>query len=427
MSKAKLLSAAQFCAALFVVYASACKDKAPPPPPSVATSTAAPTAAAQVAPADVAGDPAVGKALVATHQCNRCHEGTGHPPAPPAQQCTQCHRDIADGKFNAPATSLAKWKPVVAPLTEVPSFVGTGARFKRSAIENYLLQPHDLRPKMIELMPRLGLTRQEAKHIAAYLVPDEAKAGLDEKPTGDVSKGRTVLDTKGCGSCHAFTGVAQLQGSAIPVTVDQKTMARATVLAPDLRYARDRMTNAQLENWLRAPHKVKADTTMPDIPLTDAEVKDAAAYILVAELGAKPTPAPFARLPVLTRKVTYDEVDKKVLHRTCWHCHSDPDFAIGDGGPGNSGGFGFKPRGLNLASYEGVSAGILDVKTSQRASVFAKGADGVPLMIRSLIARHNEEAGAPTGEVRGMPLGMPPLTAEEIQLVDSWVAQGRPK
>ncbi|MFO0664344.1 MAG: c-type cytochrome [Polyangiaceae bacterium] len=411
--------------ALFVAYA--CKEKPKPPPDVQPTATAAPSATLAAPSSDVPGNAELGKALVAEHQCNRCHEGTGLAAAPPAQQCVQCHRDIADGKFNAPAASLAKWKPVIAPLTEVPSFVGAGARFKRSAIENYLLQPHDLRPKMTQLMPRLALTRQEARHIAAYLVPDETKAAVDEKPTGDVSKGRTVLDTKGCGSCHAFSGVAQLQGSAIPVTVDAKTMARATVLAPDLRYARDRMTTAQLENWLRSPHKVKADTTMPDIPLTDAEVKDAASYILAAELSPKGSVAPFVRLPVLTRKVTFEEVDKKVLHRTCWHCHSDPDFAIGDGGPGNSGGFGFKPRGLNLASYEGVSAGLLD-KGGQRASVFAKGGpDQLPLMIRSLVARHNEEAGAPTGEVRGMPLGMPPLTAEEIQLVDTWVAQGRPK
>jgi hypothetical protein len=28
--------------------------------------------------------------------------------------------------------------------------------------------------------------------------------------------------------------------------------------------------------------------------------------------------------------------------------------------------------------------------------------------------------------MRGMPLGYPSLTPEEIQLVESWVAQGRP-
>jgi hypothetical protein len=31
------------------------------------------------------------------------------------------------------------------------------------------------------------------------------------------------------------------------------------------------------------------------------------------------------------------------------------------------------------------------------------------------------------GAVRGMPLGYDPLPLEEIQLVESWVAQGRPR
>jgi hypothetical protein len=29
--------------------------------------------------------------------------------------------------------------------------------------------------------------------------------------------------------------------------------------------------------------------------------------------------------------------------------------------------------------------------------------------------------------VRGMPLGLPPLEPEQIQLVESWIAQGRPR
>ena len=38
-----------------------------------------------------------------------------------------------------------------------------------------------------------------------------------------------------------------------------------------------------------------------------------------------------------------------------------------------------------------------------------------------------EIAGESTGEVRGMPLGLPPMSLEDIQLVESWIAQGRPR
>ena len=98
----------------------------------------------------------------------------------------------------------------------------------------------------------------------------------------------------------------------------------------------------------------------------------------------------------------------------------------GDGGPGNSGGLGFKPRGLNLSDYNGVAAGYLDDK-GERASVFIKDEGDVPRLVKALLARHDEESGAETGPVRGMPLGYEPLSAEDIQLVESWVAQGRPR
>jgi hypothetical protein len=168
---------------------------------------------------------------------------------------------------------------------------------------------------------------------------------------------------------------------------------------------------------------------MPKIALTDEEITNVVGYIVSVELSDLPPPKKAERLPVLERKVTFKEVDEKVFHRTCWHCHSEPDYAIGDGGPGNSGGLGFKPRGLNLSDYNGIAAGYLDDK-GERSSVFAKDKDGTPRLVRAMMARH-EEVNAPNGngygEVRGMPLGYDPLPLEEIQLVETWIAQGRPR
>jgi hypothetical protein len=44
-----------------------------------------------------------------------------------------------------------------------------------------------------------------------------------------------------------------------------------------------------------------------------------------------------------------------------------------------------------------------------------------------LLARHEELAGRPSDEVRGMPLGLPPVALADIQVVDTWIAQGRPR
>jgi cytochrome c2 len=295
-----------------------------------------------------------------------------------------------------------------------------------------LREPHDLRPKLVPNMPRLGIPEDDIADIVAFLVPEKGEAGPDK--FGDADKGRTVLDTKGCGSCHGFRGAAALGGSAAPA-MDLKTMARAVRLAPDLSHARKRFASvAKLAAWIRSPKSIKPDTLMPDAKLSEAEALDAATYIWKAQLTEESKKA-FVKLPPLTRKVTFAEVDKAVFHRSCWHCHADPDYAIGDGGPGNSGGFGFAKRGLNLATYEGVAAGVLAKKPSgeisvERVSLFAKmpqEKDGSGHLVASLVARHSEENGRPLDHIRGMPLGMPPLTAEEIQLVESWVLQGRPK
>ena len=89
---------------------------------------------------------------------------------------------------------------------------------------------------------------------------------------------------------------------------------------------------------------------------------------------------------------------------------------------------GFPARGLNLATYQGISSGITDPATGKRRSVFAPGPDGkTPLLIAALMARHAEVAGQPVPGVRGMPLGLPPMPLEDIQRVITWVAQGRPR
>jgi mono/diheme cytochrome c family protein len=412
-----------------------CPSK-PKPDPS-ATLDAAATYAAPVASGSGLGlsltppppDPAHGKELVLTYQCNRCHDGTGHPAAEQKKHCVHCHKDIMEGRFEAGSASIARWKPRVKELADAPSLEATNKRMSRASVERYLLQPYDLRPNLHQYMPRLAISPSDARDIAAYLVPDldpPTTLGHPAETAGaDLGKGRQLLETKGCGTCHVFTGVAAVPVST-PPAMDGKDLERGRKLAPDLRFVRDRMSAAKAIAWLEDPKAIKPDSPMPKVGLSHAEARDLAGYLLDVEITTPPPRPKVARLPLLTRKVTFKEVDEKVFHRTCWHCHSEPDYAIGDGGPGNSGGFGFKPRGLNLSDYNGIAAGFLDDK-NERSSIFALDAEKVPRVVRALLARHDEEDGAETGPVRGMPLGYDPLPPEDIQLVESWVAQGRPR
>jgi mono/diheme cytochrome c family protein len=373
---------------------------------------------------DPRGDSGRGLTLMQRFECSRCHDIAGVTEPLPEKDCVGCHQDILSlPKYPAPADVLPKWREAVRPLAVTPNFPESASYFKRSWIEKFLLEPRDIRPNLHPMMPRLAISAEEARDIATALAP------ADEEPISwkgtDLARGRRLIEQKGCGSCHVFSGVHPLPDT--PPALSAENVPPSTIaLAPDLRFARDRLHVKGLLAWLRNPDSVKPGALMPSMKLSMREARDIARYIMTAELAPEPAPKLGQRLPLLDRRVTYEEVSEKVFRKTCWHCHSEPDYGIGDGGPGNTGGFGFKPRGLSLADYEGIASGYVDDK-GERHSVFTLTKEGMPRLVSSLIARRDEMAGYSSPSIRGMPLGLPPLAPEEIQLVESWIAQGRPE
>ena len=393
---------------------------APSPP---VTAPAKPKAAG--AGTFAAGDVAHGKKLVEEFECSRCHDGTGVASAPPEKHCIRCHQDILSAKFKAPAAALAKWRPNVAKLRDVPALTSIGKRLRPEWIMRFLLEPHDLRPNLVQNMPRLKLTDEQARDIVSYLTDGQRAPVVAPKiEAGDASTGRELFESKGCGTCHQVGGAGTLATTPKPGegSDDQK---RAVTLAPDLRFARERVRRDRIVEWIMDPKAMKPDTLMTPSPLTAREAQSIAAFILFADLDEVKRPPMPARLPVLKRKVSFDEVNEKVFMRTCRHCHGDADALLGDGGPGNTGGFGFKPRGINFSHHRGIMSGRIN-DAGERESLFMPLKDGTPRLVAALMARHSEQAGTPNPEVRGMPLSLPALPVEDIQLVESWVAQGRP-
>lgn len=372
----------------------------------------------------IEGDAARGRTLVARFECNRCHEGTGLDAPPPEKRCVGCHVEILEGRFDAPPETLARWQSHITSLVAVPSLGSAKQHLSRDFVYRFLLAPHDVRPNLVALMPRLRIDERDARDLATHLVPEGP--GTEVVDRAGLAAGRRLLEEKGCTTCHAFDGVPPLGRREIPVPITPAALRLGTLLAPDLRHTRDRMTPAALSAWLSDPRAVKPDTAMPSIPLAPDEVRAIAAYVLYADLAPPSLPPPPVRLPVLVREVAFDEVRERVFHHLCWHCHSDADFARGDGGPGNTGGFGFAGRGINLAEYRDVMSGHRD-RSGERRSLFERRPDGTPFVVAVLLQRHREMRGEIDPELRGMPLGLPPLPLEEIQLVDTWIAQGRPE
>lgn len=336
--------------------------------------------------------------VLARFECHRCHEGTGLEELPLEKRCVGCHRAIVRGKFEqAKPETVKRWQRNIVDLTAAPSLQGA-KKLKREWIEKFLQKPHDLRPALSATMPRLPIDAQTAKEIAQELAPEDP-AQIDLDPD-DITKGKKLFDDLKCITCH-----------------DAKAID-----PPDLRYTRDRMTAATLIAFLRSPAAFDPASKMPSFELDEPSARQLAAFLMFAPLAPPADTAPRSRLPLLTRVVRFDEVSRRVLKKVCWHCHSSPDYARGDGGPGNSGGFGYRGRGLDFSSYQGIANGAI-ADNGKRQSIFR---GDPPKIIEVLLSRVQEERGE-MSDVIGMPLGLPSLTSEDIQLVESWIAQGRPE
>ncbi|MBN8614699.1 MAG: cytochrome C oxidase Cbb3 [Deltaproteobacteria bacterium] len=367
----------------------------------------------------LAADPASiarGRAAFDRLECARCHTHEGAS-VEASRDCAGCHRAIHEGTYTREGvtTEMATdFRAHVHHLVEVPRLDHLDGWLSREWVTRFLLAPHDVRPALEETMPALPMSEDVAVDLAAFLVPSAARE--PERSIADddaaIERGRAHAERLGCPSCHGFGTL-------------WATPADGPALAPDLAHARVRLQRDAIVGFLLDPSAARPGTAMPRLVLDETTAREIAAFLVHAPLEEPAPMAPFARLPPLTRDVTFEEIEERVLRRSCWHCHADESLAYGDGGPGNTGGFGFAPREVDLSSYTHVMSGALD-REGQHVSLFRE-IDGEPALLRVLLARHDEVRGVIDPDVRGMPLGLPPLDAEQIQLIESWIAQGRPR
>jgi cytochrome c1 len=373
------------------------------------------------------GDAKRGKGLVADFECARCHEGTGQPAPLFERQCKGCHERVEAGLLPFPKARMDAWRASLRHYETTPDLTQVGQTLRGSWIASFLREPTKVRPHMEEWMPRLPISERDASDIAAYLT-SVASPPTEIEVSGNTERGKELASLRGCFVCHEFSGATRAAGSPHVPTLSQKELGDTIVRAPDLRYVRDRFRPDLLAKWIRDPSRVSSHALMPTLDLSDEEAGDIAAYLLTTELSPlPPLPPPFERLPILERKVGYEEVAAKVFKKGCIHCHADPDPKGGDPGPGSAGGFGFAARGVRLTSYAGLELGYRTKEGPRKSLVTPEPALekwGGSRLVAALVVRHEETSGRSVGEVRGMPLGLPGLSAEDIQLVETWVAQG---
>jgi cytochrome c1 len=88
---------------------------------------------------------------------------------------------------------------------------------------------------------------------------------------GDPHRGRDVIASKNCGSCHTIPGVAGADGLVGPPLF---FFSRRTYIAGELPNS-----PANLARWVQDPTSVEPGTAMPALGLSDQQARDVAAYL----------------------------------------------------------------------------------------------------------------------------------------------------
>lgn len=376
------------------------------------------SAGALVAGSAQAPAPPVAVEALQVGQCTLCHA----PPAALVEQlpeagrtdsCAGCHRWIrevaADPERRAKAVEIfplwERYERSVASYLQVPDLGAAMARLEGDWVAGYLVDPHDVRPNLPEGMPRFNLSAEQRAAIGALFEAHQASVPPTPKArAGNMALGERLFVERGCAACH--NAGARFVGAALP-------------LAPDLAHAKRRMDRDHLAAWIRDPEGVHPNATMPAQGLSEEEVLALRDFLILADLQA-PAPPPVGPAPTAVRRpVGWAEVEERVFGRICAHCHMKPELNDGRAGPGNAGGFGWAPTGIELQTYEGVVAvaeSIPDALLRRREEAR-----------RDTVGPGQAPAALERPALPGMPLGLPALPDEDIALVLGWIEQGMPR
>jgi mono/diheme cytochrome c family protein len=205
--------------------------------------------------------------------CAKCHKQEIYVPKAPQLNlayatyeragCYACHKTRGFENLRKPGPILTK----------------IDAKLTADWVKTWIRNPRAVKPTT--WMPRVWYNSNsneeadavrnevEIDAVVAYLFAnsDKHELAVPRPPRGDAKRGEQVVRTIGCLGCHV---------------VDEKTRdqagARRTFGQP-LQNVGNKTSYEWLYNWVREPKHYSADTYMPDLRLTDAQVADVATYL----------------------------------------------------------------------------------------------------------------------------------------------------
>jgi hypothetical protein len=170
--------------------------------------------------------------------------------------------------------------PAITDPPPGPSLADAGRRLSKPWLMQWLADPAKVRSDAH--MPAL-FTNDRAGFVERWIVTEALTVGAEKREgasAGDHRRGRLAFLSIGCATCHFVPDVDRKE---------QKNLGQRS-----LADVADRMSAADIATFLGNPHSRYPDGRMPRLPITPAEAKDIAAYLL---MWSKPSEAPAVEAP----------------------------------------------------------------------------------------------------------------------------------
>jgi hypothetical protein len=223
---------------------------------------------------------------------------------------------LAAGRFGCAGCHRAAL-PAISDPPPGPSLADAGRRLSREWLIEWLADPAKVRPGAH--MPAV-FADDRSGYVERWLIAEHLtsgkKAKRDAAIPGSHRGGRIAFVGMGCVACHIVPDVDRKE---------QRDLDRWPLVG-----LADRMTAAELAKFLEDPHGRYPDGRMPRMPLSPAQARDIAAYLLLWSKALPPAaavvaPAPAESEDVVRRLGAKNRSDAALVlmsQRGCTACHS---------------------------------------------------------------------------------------------------------
>jgi cytochrome c2/glucose/arabinose dehydrogenase len=203
-----------------------------------------------------------GRQLVHGLRCAACHEIPAAEPAPSAPSLAKLDGNIA-------RAWLMNW---IGGATTDASKNSASAPKATSATREGSESDHHPAPAIDDVkfrMPGLGLNREDARHIVAYLLDETGEIAPPRKhqsaaiAPADAAAGETLFNSLGCLACHALRGLGSTRLSG----------------GGELTNIADKRPADFFARWLADPASTNPTHRMPVFPLSTDERQHLAAFL----------------------------------------------------------------------------------------------------------------------------------------------------